>query len=480
MAEVIEDPKKKKASFGDAVAAATDPGVTQLNVGKPGDFPVNPDGTPMQKVGPALGAVPPVAPAAPSLAATDPMKAYQDALKSANDQAAARAARPTAPANASQAMDAYGALRQKANDLKPSYFTQATPTSAALLNQAEADANSALAAVNQQQPAAPGAVGAMPAVRMNSVTDPRSLLATNGQIPLSQPEMAPEAVVNQPATLAPPVAQVAAGAVKTQGQMNMEADLKSAEAMQAERLAMESRAPQNVVRHSGNDWAARNALRNLEVSASSMTAQPKDKMAYEAAVKHDIGLQGGGTAADIANVAAANRSDEIKSIAQVANARTAQQGQQFGASQEIAKQRLALDSKTQGAQAAQYGAEARLKGVQANAAEQLAALQNKYMAAKPEEQAAIAKQIRTLSNKADKAQLLAVNQPDTMAPDGMTKLGGGQRLVVQGEDGSFREVPMGGEQAAGISADARAIAIRDNKSMSVDEKRKQLQALGYK
>ncbi len=148
--------------------------------------------------------------------------------------------------------------------------------------------------------------------------------------------------------------------------------------------------------------------------------------------------------------------------------------------QEIAKQRLALDSKTQGAQAAQYGAEARLKGVQANAAEQLAALQNRYMTAKPEEQAAIAKQIQTLSGKTDKTQLHTVNQPDTMAPDGMTKLGGGQRLVVQGADGSFHEVPVGGGQAAGISADARAIAIRDNKSMSVDEKRKQLQALGYK
>lgn len=60
MAEVIEDPKKKKASFGDAAAAATDPGITQLNVGKPGDFPVNPDGTPMQKM--AAGALPPAPP----------------------------------------------------------------------------------------------------------------------------------------------------------------------------------------------------------------------------------------------------------------------------------------------------------------------------------------------------------------------------------------------------------------------------------
>jgi len=99
------------------------------------------------------------------------------------------------------------------------------------------------------------------------------------------------------------------------------------------------------VTHSGNDWQARNNLRNLEVSASSITAKPKDLMAYEAAVKHDTNLQGGSTTADVANLAAANRHNEINSIAQVANARTAQQGQQFGASHDIAKQRLALDNR---------------------------------------------------------------------------------------------------------------------------------------
>ena len=240
------------------------------------------------------------------------------------------------------------------------------------------------------------------------------------------------------------------------------------------------------IRHSGNDWQARNDLRNLQVSASSMTADANspEMMAYRAALETDKSLKQGNDPALVAANHDGAFMDRTKAAERSAGERAALQehgaNARFGMSNKIAQQRLALDSKTQGAQAAQYGAEARLKGVQANAAEQLAALQNKYMAAKPEEQAAIAKQIRTLSNKADKAQLLAVNQPDTMAPDGMTKLGGGQRLVVQGEDGSFREVPMGGEQAAGISADARAIAIRDNKSMSVDEKRKQLQALGYK
>ena len=51
MATIAEEEKKKRGSYGDAAAAALDSDVTQLKYGKPGDFPVNPDGTPMQKMG---------------------------------------------------------------------------------------------------------------------------------------------------------------------------------------------------------------------------------------------------------------------------------------------------------------------------------------------------------------------------------------------------------------------------------------------
>ena len=471
MAEVIEDPKKKKASFGDAVAAATDPGVTHLSVGKPGDFPVNPDGTPMQKM--AAGALPPAAlpPAAPAYVPGSLPKIGQEVplapgvqqglanqtamyvtgAQAANPQAATQPPTERPPAFSTSTLAAPSAPSQPQSDYARQMselggFLGAIPGAAAKWV-TNAPGGGGVLASNTNAPAqspAPAQNPVLTGVRMNEGTDPRSLLYPGRQDPAQVAATA--APTADPASTPPAPAPIAAGAVKTQGQMNMEADLKSAEAMKAERLAAEGRAPQAVVTHSGNDWQARNNLRNLEVSASSITAKPKDLMAYEAAVKHDTNLQGGSTTADVANLAAANRHNEINSIAQVANARTAQQGQQFGASQEIAKQRLALDSKTQGAQAAQYGAEARLKGVQANAAEQLAALQNKYMTAKPEEQAAIAKQIQTLSNKADKTQLHTVNQPDTMAPDGMTKLGGGQRLVVQGADGSFHEVPVGGQQ----------------------------------
>lgn len=500
MADLIEDPKKKKASFGDAAAAAADPGVMQIGgatrpapmavpaapdigpfVGKPGDFPVNPDGTPMMK--PAAGAIPP---ALPSVARPpDPIgrtvQINSDGSPALTpDQKQAMANQTAAYVTGAQASAAarppdagginLGAVQPAPTERPPAHSTAtlAAPKSDYARQMGElggflgaipgkvakwfvsAPGSDGMLSFDKQPAATPDMSAYVTRMKPDQYSARSATMPVKSDSPLPVMSVAPEPDALPSSAIAP----ISAGAVKTQGQMNMEADLRSAEAMKAERLAAEGRAPQAVVTHSGNDWQARNNLRNLEVSASSLTANPQDVQAYIDARKHDTSLQGGGTAADIANVAAANRNNEINSTAQVANARTAQQGQQFGASHELAKQRLALDSRTQGAQAAEYGAQARLKTVQANTAEQLAALQNRYMSAKPEEQAAIAKQIQTLSGKYDKAQLHTVNQPDTMAPDGITKLGGGQRLVVQGADGSFHEVPVGTNQqpASGVAS----------------------------
>ena len=343
MAEVIEDPKKKKASFGDAAAAATDGGVTQLNVGKPGDFPVNPDGTPMQKMAApsfGAGAPAPVQPIGSPVAAFAPgtravMSGFGEDAKALSEQGkygavVGQLGRAVSAMPIAMADDLLGPaigmakplLQGGANAIKT--FVTGDNT----------QANVGLTKPAATQKVIPGAGDAtMPG------NDPARFMAP------AQSDAPLPAAPNPTAVLQSGVPPVPAGAVQTQGQMNMEADLKSAEAMKAERLAAEGRAPQAVVTHSGNDWQARNNLRNLEVSASSITAKPKDLMAYEAAVKHDTNLQGGSTTADVANLAAANRHNEINSIAQVANARTAQQGQQFGASHDIAKQRLALDNR---------------------------------------------------------------------------------------------------------------------------------------
>lgn len=367
MAELIEDPKKKKASFGDAAAAATDGGVTQLNVGKPGDFPVNPDGTPMQK--PAAGALP------PAVVSTQDGGAAFGIPPSMGRRPAQSISAPGVPAGAvpleqrvGWRTDAVmnGAAEDASAAFKKGNYGEtagalvrgaATAIPAAVIDFGEGLAGGVVPGVKgffsgltggQPTPSAQAQTTVPTAAPKSAIGSGDATMPGNDQarfMAAAQSDAPLPAAPNQTAVLQSGVPPVQAGAVKTQGQMNMEADLKSAEAMKAERLAAEGRAPQAVVTHSGNDWQARNNLRNLEVSASSMTAQPKDLMAYEIARKHDTQLQGGSTAADVANVAAVNRHNEINSTAQVANARTAQQGQQFGASQELAKQRLALDNR---------------------------------------------------------------------------------------------------------------------------------------
>ena len=333
MADLIEDPKKKKASFGDAAAAAADPGVMQIGgatrpapmaapaapdigpfVGKPGDFPVNPDGTPMMKPAAGLGAVAPAPTERPPAHSTSTLAAPSATAQPQSDYA--------------RQMGELGGFLGAIPGKVAKWFVSAPGSDGMLSFDKQPAATPDMSAyVTRMKPDQYGARSATMPVKSDS--------------PLPVMSVAPEPDALPSSAVAP----ISAGAVKTQGQMNMEADLKSAEAMKAERLAAEGRAPQAVVTHSGNDWQARNNLRNLEVSASSLTAQPQDVQAYIDARKHDTSLQGGGTAADIANVAAANRNNEINSTAQVANARTAQHGQQFGASQEIAKQRLALDNR---------------------------------------------------------------------------------------------------------------------------------------
>jgi len=245
MAEVIEDPKKKKASFGDAAAAATDPGITQLNVGRPGDFPVNPDGTPMQKMAApsfGAGAPAPVQPIGSPVAAFAP--GTRAVMSGFGEDAKALAEQGKYGAVVGQLGRAVSAMPiAMADDLLGPAIGMAKP-----LLQGGANAiktfvtgDNTQANVGLTKPAAtpkviPGAGDAtMPG------NDPARFMAP------AQSDAPLPAAPNPTAVLQSGVPPVPAGAVQTQGQMNMEADLKSAEAMKAERLAAEGRAPQAVV-----------------------------------------------------------------------------------------------------------------------------------------------------------------------------------------------------------------------------------------
>ena len=417
MADVLEDPKKKKASFGDSAAAATDPNVTQLKVGKPGDFPVNPDGTPMEKKAPAmapsLGALPPTPTSTPSQPQAQSQLANQTAMyvagaQAANPQPSVMAINPPGAMARPVPMSAPEFTGPGAMLGKPGDFAPRQPSAQAAM---ATGADAQRPGVQPEAPAAPqseysrqmGEVGAFfgalpkaaakwitsapgsggpldfsgqspaagavqpgaaqtaartqafPDGRANAFADPRSLLNPNRQEPpvTGAPVAAPIAAAG--AAPPPSLEGMAIAPTQTEGQRVMDMNNKLADSMKADRLASEQEAlgvPQNTVVHSGNDWAARKALANLETGASSIMNKTGGRggvspavTAYVNAFNADRALQGGGTAADINNTNVAQQNAAMKATQGTEALRMKQSSAQFGANQEIAKQRLALDGR---------------------------------------------------------------------------------------------------------------------------------------
>lgn len=87
--------------------------------------------------------------------------------------------------------------------------------------------------------------------------------------------------------------------------------------------------------------------------------------------------------------------------------------------------------------------------------------------------------LAALNGKTAADRMQVVNLPDTETSTGL-KIGGGQALIRTNEDGTVEQVPIGTQQAkASISTDPRALAIKNNTSLSMAEKQQQLKALGY-
>ena len=239
MADVLEDPKKKKASFGDSAAAATDPNVTQLKVGKPGDFPVNPDGTPMEKKAPAmapgLGALPPTTTSTPSQPQAQSPLANQTAMyvagaQAANPQPSVMAINPPGAMArpvpmASPEFIGPGAMLGKPGDFAP---RQPSAQSAMATGADAQQVRSASAAQSASQVKPMGAEdGMMPGTRavMSGFADDAKTMMAKGQYgalagqlgraTAAMPLAVAEDVLRPALGLAQPIFQGAANAVKT-------------------------------------------------------------------------------------------------------------------------------------------------------------------------------------------------------------------------------------------------------------------------
>lgn len=103
------------------------------------------------------------------------------------------------------------------------------------------------------------------------------------------------------------------------------------------------------IRHSGNDWSARNDLRNLEVSASSITAGPGSKAdrAYQKAFDTDQALKGGNDPYTTSLNRDAAATDRANTLERGAIARTAMQeagsNVRAGMTQRLAQQKDARE-----------------------------------------------------------------------------------------------------------------------------------------
>lgn len=249
-----------------------------------------------------------------------------------------------------------------------------------------------------------------------------------------------------------------------------------------------------VVRNSTNDWAARKALENMATAASSITNRPEWQSgsttiagstrgpkgegdpegkvaAYKAALANDLALQ-----------QAQPNMEQATMRENGANQRTAVQD--AGATTRTVIQDQGATTREAGRTALAQGEQEMRRtaaGFQTRAAAQQEALRNVLLDpnATPEQRKIAQRSLAALSGKTAADRMQTVNLPDTVTDQGMV-VKGGQALIRTLEDGTVEQVPIGGKaELPQLDKNAQAVAIRDNKSMSREQKVEALRKLGY-
>ena len=219
-----------------------------------------------------------------------------------------------------------------------------------------------------------------------------------------------------------------------------------------------------VVRNSTNDWAARNNLRNLEVSASSITNQPgfsrggrgyvpPDVAAYQAALQTDAALQQAQPGMD--QTAMRENAGIQREGMQQAGATTRTGLQEQGSNTRSLGQLALEQQKVNQAGVAQ--------GFQTRAAQQQEQLRNVLVDPKatPEQRAVAQRDLAALNRKPAADRMQVVNLPDTDNGQGQV-LKGGQALVRTLEDGTVQQVPIGTQRGATAPLANHVAALKAN------------------
>lgn len=485
----LVDDERKRNSFGDAAAAANDRGVQQVG-----------------------------APAAAGGALNPPQKSVPspvDILRTARGQAqdgsvAARsldrqiAAQESAAATGKALGDAGRAVvglfgkPDRGSDVSvfdaPPHPVVPNPT------------DQRLASGSQQAPGAPAVLPINATDRSGDANMPamdtgaRGLALPPGAVPVvndpSKPQQVMPGIYRQGNSFGDSVEAAAWGA---NGSKNPTAnDLAAADAIAA-RSAREvsalaaqpttvggqtMRAPD--VLHSGNSWSARNALRNAEVSASSITNNggrwdqhgkgvvSPERAAYASMLAADAKARG--------------QEGELPGIAMRENAGLQREGMreqghnartaaELGVRGFDAMQRNAIERGRLGLDARRTTLDENVKNIDIRAAQRLESLQNRYASAKNDtERAAIAREIRDLSGKQDQNAAARMEVVRGSVDPATGRRDGDYAVIFDPNTQTARTVPVDGQAAPQQKfEDGKVYTDANGNRRKWDEKNKQWQ-----
>ncbi len=436
-----EDERRKAAalgqprpnSFGDASAAARNPGMAQVGAAPVGPQPAAPSVAPPANANSAPAQISPSNifpqghPSAgrnPYVSAPVPPTAAQalGQMHNPNPRTGAQMLASGLDSGARAFFDSFGPSPDKPAPaaLAP---TAANPTDQRLAAGTQA-APMGLAAAAKPAPASPAATAlqTMPGVYQHG----------RGQFSDSA-----EGMGFKPGFTGQPNAQnLAAGENLSQG--NAQRSLAAAAAPQAAGFTGVT-APS--IQHSGNSWQAANDLRNARVSASSITANGGR---FDQTRKGQMSPQAATYAAMLGTDQALRQAQPgMAQAAMRENADIQREGiQQDGATQraglgfQTAQQRLAMERETQ--------------GFANRAAQQSEQLRNTLLDpnATPEQRRIAQRSLAALSGKTAADRMQTVTLPDTTNEMGQV-VRGGQALVRTLEDGTVEQVPIGRQGGQG-------------------------------
>lgn len=206
------------------------------------------------------------------------------------------------------------------------------------------------------------------------------------------------------------------------------------------------------VAHSGNDWGARQRLKNMETSASSImntqrwggrgAANNPAAQNFLDASRADLAAQGKVPDMQL-------RTNEVNATMQRAAMAEAGADRRAQGQLSLGMGQLALGAQRNQLDAQRIGNDERLRAPQIRAAERMGQMQDALLKAKtPEEQAAIAAQIRAYSGK-DEADWKVQVTPATKNVDGSTTAG--SVIRYNSRTGDVQEVGGVGNKASGPS-----------------------------